>query len=72
MGKTTLSRIVANELGVNHGIMMMMGLIVGIITIICGYIYARWANKKWDLPMRDTPDISIAELKQKSETAVIV
>jgi len=58
---------VANELNVNHGLMMGMGLIVGIITIICGYFYARWANKKWDLPMRDTPDISIAELKQKSE-----
>jgi GntP family gluconate:H+ symporter len=58
---------VANELNVNHGIMMVMGIIVGIVTIICGYFYAVWANKKWDLPMRDTPDISIEELKQKSE-----
>lgn len=57
---------VANELGVSHGIMMLMGLIVGIITIICGYIYAVRANKKWELPMRDTPDISIAELHQKA------
>jgi len=57
---------VANELNVNHGMMMGLGLIVGIITIICGYIYARWANKKWALPMRDTPDISIAELHQKA------
>jgi len=57
---------VANELNVNHGIMMVMGLIVGIFTIICGYLYALWANKKWDLPMRDTPDISIEELKQKA------
>jgi GntP family gluconate:H+ symporter len=58
---------VANELNVNHGIMMAMGAVVGIFTITCGYIYARWANKKWDLPMRDTPDISIQELKQKAE-----
>lgn len=58
---------VANELNVNHGIMMVMGLIVGIITISCGYLYARWANKKWELPMRDTPDVTIAELQQKSQ-----
>ena len=59
---------VANELNVNHGTMMLMGIIVGIITIICGYIYAVWANRKWELPMRDTPDISIEELRQKSES----
>ena len=61
---------VANELNVNHGIMMVMGIIVGMITIICGYLYAVWANRKWDLPMRDTPDISIEELKQKSELKI--
>ena len=58
---------VANELNVNHGIMMVMGIVVGLITIFCGYLYAVWANKKWDLPMRDTPDVSIEELKQKSQ-----
>lgn len=58
---------VAKELGINLGLMMMMGIVVGIVTIICGYFYAVWANKKWDLPMRDTPDISIEELKQKAE-----
>ncbi len=57
---------VANELNVNYGIMMAMGMVVGIFTIICGYIYARWANKKWDLPMRDTPDVTIRELQQKA------
>ena len=57
---------VANELGVNHGVMMGMGLGVGIFTIACGYIYAVWANKKWDLPMRDTAAVSIQELEQKA------
>ena len=58
---------VAKELNVNLGIMLVMGIIVGIFTIICGYMYALWANKKWTLPMRDTPDITIQELKEKSE-----
>lgn len=57
---------VANELAVNHGLMMVMGICVGIFTIACGYLYALWANKKWALPMRDTPDVTIEELKQKA------
>jgi gluconate:H+ symporter, GntP family len=60
---------VANELNVNHGIMMGMGILVGIFTIFCGYFYALWANKKWDLPIRDTPDVSIDELRQKAALA---
>ncbi|MEI6945748.1 SLC13 family permease [Paraflavisolibacter sp. H34] len=61
---------VANELSVNHGIMMVMGIIVGILTILCGYIYSVWANKKWDLPLRDTPDSTIEELKEKSQLSL--
>ena len=61
---------VANELNVNHGIMMAIGVVVGIFTITCGYIYALWANKKWDLPLRDTPDVSIEELKQKAASTL--
>lgn len=60
---------VAKELNINLGMMMGMGIVVGLFTILVGYLYAVWANKKWDLPMRDTPDISIEELKQKSQLA---
>ncbi len=58
---------VAQELGVDMGVMMVAGIIVGSFTVFCGYLYALWANKKWELPMRDTPDISIEELKESSE-----
>ena len=57
---------VAKELGVDIGIMMIGGLVVGMITVMCGYVYALWANKKWDLPMRDTADITIEELTQNA------
>lgn len=60
---------VAREMNINIGLMMLMGIVVGLFTITCGYFYALWANRKWELPLRDTPDISIAELKQKSEMA---
>ncbi|MEZ4828920.1 MAG: SLC13 family permease [Bacteroidia bacterium] len=58
---------VAQEMGIDLGAMILGGIVIGIITVAAGYGYAVWANKKWDLPMRDTPDISIGELKQFSE-----
>jgi gluconate:H+ symporter, GntP family len=58
---------VAKELGVDIGIMMIGGLVVGGITVLCGYVYAVWANKKWALPMRDTPDITVDELERNAE-----
>lgn len=58
---------VAEEMGIDLGAMILGGLVVGSITVICGYLYALWANKHWDLPMRDTADISIDDLKQFSE-----
>jgi gluconate:H+ symporter, GntP family len=61
---------VAQAMGISLGAMMLGGLVVGIITTICGYIYALWANKKWNLPMRDTPDITISELKQLSQKPI--
>jgi len=58
---------VAEELGIDLGIMMIAGLIIGGITTFSGYTYALWANRKWELPIRDTPDISVEDLKHFSE-----
>ncbi|CAD5264426.1 Gluconate transporter [Imperialibacter sp. EC-SDR9] len=58
---------VAKELGVDIGVMMIAGLTIGAITVICGYLYALWANKKWDLPMRSTADMPVEDLKATSE-----
>jgi GntP family gluconate:H+ symporter len=58
---------VAQALGVNIGSMIIGGFVIGIFTSLCGYVYALWANKKWDLPMRDTPDVSIDDLKKLAE-----
>ncbi|XOV94191.1 MAG: GntP family permease [Bacteroidota bacterium] len=58
---------VAKELGIDLGVMISVGIIVGIVVVLTGYAYALWAYKKWDLPMRDTPDISVDEIKQKAQ-----
>ena len=58
---------VAQEMKIDLGTMILAGLIIGSITVIGGYAYSLWATKRWDLPMRDTPDISIENLRQFSE-----
>ena len=54
---------VAAEMGVDMGVMIIGGLVVGMFTITAGYLYAAWANKKWTIPLRDTGEITVSELE---------
>ncbi len=54
---------VADELGVNIGTMIVAGCLVGLVAVSVGYLYALWANRRWDLPLRESTDVSLAELK---------
>lgn len=58
---------VAAEMGVDIGLMMIAGLVVGIFTITGGYVYAAWANRKWTIPLRDSSDVTISELAELME-----
>ncbi len=42
----------AREFGVSLGVMMMGGTVVGMITVVVGFLYARWANRRWPLALR--------------------
>ena len=53
----------AEFLGVPLGTMILVGLAVGSITATSGYAYALWANSRWEVPLRDSPDISLEKLK---------
>lgn len=57
---------VAEEMGIDIGTMIIGGLAIGIITVASGYTYSVWSTRKWNVPMRDTPDISIEDLKKFS------
>src|SRR5687768_16480799 len=49
----------AGALGVNIGLMILMGtIIVGTCSVV-GLIYAAWLNKRQDIPLRTTADTSI-------------
>jgi len=54
--------LVASELGVSIGAMIMGGMVVGFIASLAGYAYAVWANKRWDIPLRDSVHTSPEEL----------
>lgn len=57
---------VAGELGIDLGVMILGGLVVGLFTIAGGYLYASWANKRWTIPLRDTGDMTMEELNTLS------
>ena len=58
---------VAGELGVNLGLMIMGGIVVGVITSFSGYLYAVWANRRWPVPVRESEETPLAELKALAE-----
>ncbi|MCM8536771.1 MAG: GntP family permease [Lentisphaeraceae bacterium] len=59
--------LVAGELGVDIGKMILGGLLLGSCTLVTGYAYAKWANKKFPIPVRDSTEVTVEELKQASE-----
>ena len=54
---------VAEQLGVSIGGMILGGLIVGFFTAGFGYFYASFVNRIWDLPLRESPDLSLEDLE---------
>lgn len=45
---------VAGELGVDLGLMIIAGSIVGLFCAGGGYLFAGWANRRWDIPLRES------------------
>ncbi|UCE07101.1 MAG: GntP family permease [bacterium] len=58
---------VASELSVNIGLMILGGIVIGLVTASSGYLYGVWANRRWAIPVRDTADISVADLETLSQ-----
>ena len=54
---------VAGELKVDVGHMILGGLVVGFFTVTTGLIYAWWANRRWEIPLRDSEQAPLRELE---------
>lgn len=55
-----------SEMNIPIGMMMLGGILVGLFTISTGYLYAVWANKKWPVPLRDSVDAPLKDIKALS------
>ncbi|MCB1230911.1 MAG: GntP family permease [Verrucomicrobiae bacterium] len=55
--------LVASMLEVDVGVMMMGGLVVGLVTVSAGYLYAVWANRRWEIPLRPSVELPQEELE---------
>ncbi len=52
--------LVAAELNVNLGVMIVAGILVGGVALASGYLYALWANRRWTIPLRDEAPAAVA------------
>ena len=59
--------LVASELKVDIGKMIVGGIVLGIFTSAAGFAFAVWANKRWPIPLRDSADAPLAELERQSQ-----
>ncbi|MEW6303327.1 MAG: SLC13 family permease [Verrucomicrobiota bacterium] len=58
---------VGEKLNINIGAMMLGGIAVGLVTAGFGYFFAHWVNRRHPIPLRETADVSLAELESLSQ-----
>jgi len=58
--------LVANQLGVNLLTMIVAGTAVGLFAACFGYLFALWINRRIEIPLRESADMSIEELQTLS------
>ncbi len=57
----------ASAFKVNVGTMILAGLCISAITAMVGYAYAVWANRRWDIPLRDSAEGDAVELADSTQ-----
>jgi gluconate:H+ symporter, GntP family len=57
----------AGALKIPIGEMILGGTIIGLCTLVTGFFWANWANKKWQVPLRDSLDARLEDIKTASE-----
>ncbi len=60
---------VADVLNVDLGYMIVAGCGVGLVSSTMGFLYAHWASRRWDIPLRDGADFSKQELEELTSRA---
>ncbi|CAN5913821.1 hypothetical protein BH23PLA1_BH23PLA1_15520 [soil metagenome] len=58
---------VANRLGVNLLTMIVAGSLVGLVASLAGYGFARWADRRWEIPLRESVEAPLEELEASAK-----
>ncbi|MFC6825592.1 GntP family permease [Halopelagius fulvigenes] len=59
---------VANEIGVNLGMTILVGIATALpAAFLAGIVYGRWINKRLDIPLRDTMATTTEELEELAD-----
>jgi GntP family gluconate:H+ symporter len=53
----------ASAMQIPVGLMMVTGTILGLMTSSTGYLFARWVNKRMTVPVRDSLDAPLEDIK---------
>ncbi|HEY0550455.1 MAG TPA: hypothetical protein VGF13_12705, partial [Verrucomicrobiae bacterium] len=54
----------AENLHLDIGLTIVVGIVAGIIPALVGWLVARWASRRLDVPMRETGGVSLENLEQ--------
>lgn len=55
-----------SEMQIPIGMMMAGGFLLGLVTITAGYFFAIYVNRKWPIPLRDSLDARLEDIKSVS------
>lgn len=60
---------VAGEFGVDLGLMIIGGCVVGLVASTAGYLYALWVQSRWELPLRESEEsmLQLEELARRDD-----
>ncbi len=61
--------VAADILSVPLGGMILGGCLVGCFSVAAGLGFSHWVNRRMDLPLRDTPETTLADLEEQSARA---
>ena len=51
------------NLKIDVGVSILAGIVVGLVPLATGWFVCRWLNARLDIPMRETPGTTLAELR---------
>lgn len=59
--------ILVSSFNVPIGLLMVCGMLLGLCTITIGFFIAKYLNKKFDIPLRDSPDARLEDIAAIAE-----